>query len=87
MYMYTYIHVHVYTVYVDGCGYCTLLFVRTPYSIYICIVIVTYMYMKIHVPSMLAIGIDKHTHSMLAIGIDKHTHNKQTSSHNGFIKH
>ena len=61
MYMYTYIHVHVYTVYVDGCGYCTLLFVRTPYSIYICIVIVTYMYMKIHVPSMLAIGIDKHT--------------------------
>ena len=24
-----------------------------------------------------------HVSSMLAIGVDKHTHNKQTSSHNG----
>ena len=32
-----------------------------------------YIYMKIHVPSMLAIGVDKHTQ-------------QETSSHNGFIK-
>ena len=40
-------------------------------------------YMKIHVSSMLAIGVDKHTQH----NTQTQQTNKQTSSHNGFIKH